>query len=118
MRIVLDTNVFISSFFGGNPRTIIDLWKDGRLTVDRCPTPREKRVAFPLAPGVAVVRAGDDLELRAPGGPVWLLRGGPGRFELRGGVYSESYGRSAPTTVIDLVSQAEELRWSLRLQPR
>jgi len=31
MRIVLDTNVFISSFFGGNPRTIIDLWKDGRL---------------------------------------------------------------------------------------
>ena len=33
MRIVLDTNVFISSFFGGNPRTIIDLWKDGRLTL-------------------------------------------------------------------------------------
>ena len=33
MRIVLDSNVFISSFFGGNPRTIIDLWKDGRLTL-------------------------------------------------------------------------------------
>jgi putative PIN family toxin of toxin-antitoxin system len=33
MRIVLETNVFISSFFGGNPRTIIDLWKDGRLTL-------------------------------------------------------------------------------------
>lgn len=33
MRIVLDTNVFISSFFGGNPRAIIDLWKDGRLTL-------------------------------------------------------------------------------------
>ena len=33
MRVVLDTNVFISSFFGGNPRTIIDLWKDGRLTL-------------------------------------------------------------------------------------
>ena len=33
MRIVLDTNVFISSFFGGNPRTIINLWKDGRLTL-------------------------------------------------------------------------------------
>ncbi|OHE16658.1 MAG: putative toxin-antitoxin system toxin component, PIN family [Syntrophobacterales bacterium GWC2_56_13] len=31
MRIVPDTNVFIASFFGGNPRTIIDLWKDGRL---------------------------------------------------------------------------------------
>jgi hypothetical protein len=33
MRIVLDTNVFISSFFGGNPRSIIDMWKDGRLTL-------------------------------------------------------------------------------------
>jgi putative PIN family toxin of toxin-antitoxin system len=33
MRIVLDTNVFISSFFGGNPRSIIDLWKDGRLAL-------------------------------------------------------------------------------------
>ncbi|MCX5854480.1 MAG: putative toxin-antitoxin system toxin component, PIN family [Deltaproteobacteria bacterium] len=33
MRVVLDTNVFIFSFFGGNPRAIIDLWKDGRLTL-------------------------------------------------------------------------------------
>jgi putative PIN family toxin of toxin-antitoxin system len=33
MRVVLDTNVFISSFFGGNPRAIIDLWKDGSLTL-------------------------------------------------------------------------------------
>jgi putative PIN family toxin of toxin-antitoxin system len=33
MRVVLDTNVFISSFFGGNPRAIIDLWKDGRMTL-------------------------------------------------------------------------------------
>ena len=33
MRIVLDANVFISSFFGGNSRTIIDLWMDGRLTL-------------------------------------------------------------------------------------
>jgi len=33
MRVVLDTNVFISSFFGGNSRAIIDLWKDGRLTL-------------------------------------------------------------------------------------
>lgn len=27
----MDTNVFISSFFGGNPRKIIDLWKQDRL---------------------------------------------------------------------------------------
>ena len=25
----MDSNVFISSFFGGNPRKIIDLWKSG-----------------------------------------------------------------------------------------
>jgi len=33
MRIVLDTNVFVSSFFGGNPRKIIDLWAKGELTL-------------------------------------------------------------------------------------
>ena len=32
-RIVADTNVFISSFFGGNPRKIIDLWKSGEITL-------------------------------------------------------------------------------------
>lgn len=31
IRVVLDTNVFVSSFFGGNPRKIIDLWKNGKL---------------------------------------------------------------------------------------
>ncbi|MBI5827244.1 MAG: putative toxin-antitoxin system toxin component, PIN family [Deltaproteobacteria bacterium] len=33
MIAVIDTNVFISSFFGGNPRKIIDLWKMGKLTL-------------------------------------------------------------------------------------
>jgi putative PIN family toxin of toxin-antitoxin system len=28
---VVDTNIFISSFFGGNPRKIIDLWKSGQI---------------------------------------------------------------------------------------
>ena len=32
-RIVLDTNVLISSFFGGNPRKMIDLWKSGEITL-------------------------------------------------------------------------------------
>ena len=32
-RVVVDTNVFISSFFGGNPRKIIDLWKSGKVTL-------------------------------------------------------------------------------------
>jgi len=31
IRAVVDTNVFISSFFGGNPRKIVDLWKQDRL---------------------------------------------------------------------------------------
>lgn len=33
MRVVIDTNVFVSSFFGGNPRRIVDLWKSGQVTV-------------------------------------------------------------------------------------
>ena len=33
MKVVIDTNVFISSFFGGNPRKIIDLWKKEKLTL-------------------------------------------------------------------------------------
>lgn len=31
LRVVIDTNVFVSSFFGGIPRRIIDLWRDGRI---------------------------------------------------------------------------------------
>lgn len=30
-RVVVDTNVFISSFFGGNPKEIINLWKKGEI---------------------------------------------------------------------------------------
>jgi len=33
MKAVIDTNVFISSFFGGNPRRIIDLWRTEKLTL-------------------------------------------------------------------------------------
>ena len=32
-KVVVDTNVFVSSFFGGNPRKIMDLWKSGQLTL-------------------------------------------------------------------------------------
>ncbi|MCJ7680917.1 MAG: putative toxin-antitoxin system toxin component, PIN family [Candidatus Aminicenantes bacterium] len=32
-RVVIDTNVFVSSFLGGNPRRVIDLWKDGRVVL-------------------------------------------------------------------------------------
>lgn len=30
-KVVIDTNVFVSSFFGGNPRKVIDLWKTGEI---------------------------------------------------------------------------------------
>ena len=33
IRVVVDTNVFISSFFGGNPRKVIDLWQSGGITL-------------------------------------------------------------------------------------
>jgi len=33
IRGVIDTNVFVSSFFGGNPRKIIDLWKNGKILI-------------------------------------------------------------------------------------
>ena len=33
IKVVLDTNVFVSSFFGGHPRKIVDLWKTGEITL-------------------------------------------------------------------------------------
>ncbi|MFN3740796.1 MAG: putative toxin-antitoxin system toxin component, PIN family [Thermodesulfovibrionales bacterium] len=33
MRVVIDTNVFVSSFFGGKPKKVIDLWKDGKISL-------------------------------------------------------------------------------------
>lgn len=33
MKVVIDTNVFVSSFFGGNPKKIIDLWKTEKITL-------------------------------------------------------------------------------------
>ncbi len=29
LRLVIDTNVLISSFFGGNPKKVIDIWRKG-----------------------------------------------------------------------------------------
>ncbi len=38
MKIVIDTNVFVSSFLNpsGSPRAIIDLWKNGTVTLCLC----------------------------------------------------------------------------------
>ncbi len=33
IKVVLGTNVFVSSFFDGHPRDIVDLWKTGEITI-------------------------------------------------------------------------------------
>lgn len=33
MRVVVDTNVFVSSFFGGRPRQVVELWQRGDITL-------------------------------------------------------------------------------------
>ena len=33
MRVVIDTNVFVSSFFGGTPREVIACWMRGEITL-------------------------------------------------------------------------------------
>ena len=33
LRVVIDTNVFISSFFGGVPREVINLWKNREIVL-------------------------------------------------------------------------------------
>jgi len=33
IKVVLDTNVFVSSFFGGNPRKVIGLWQSGEVAL-------------------------------------------------------------------------------------
>ncbi len=33
LKVIIDTNVFVSSFFGGIPREIINLWKDGKIVI-------------------------------------------------------------------------------------
>jgi putative PIN family toxin of toxin-antitoxin system len=44
MRVVIDTNVFISSFFGGNQRKIIDLWQKSEITICLSPNIIEEYV--------------------------------------------------------------------------
>ena len=33
MKVVIDTNIFVSSFFGGNPKKIIELWSKGEIII-------------------------------------------------------------------------------------
>ena len=81
MIVVLDTNVFISSFFGGNPRLIIDHWKTGRFKIGLSPAiieeyievlgrlgladePELKEILDLLARGAGILFTVDPPELR------------------------------------------------------
>jgi putative PIN family toxin of toxin-antitoxin system len=81
MIVVLDTNVFVSSFFGGNPRRIIDLWKSGRFKSGLSPAiieeyievlgrlgladePELKEILDFLAGGAGILFTADPSELR------------------------------------------------------
>jgi putative PIN family toxin of toxin-antitoxin system len=33
LKVVIDTNIFVSSFLGGRPRQVIDLWKRGEVVL-------------------------------------------------------------------------------------
>lgn len=33
MKVVIDTNIFLSSLYGGNPKKIIDFWRLGKITL-------------------------------------------------------------------------------------
>lgn len=33
MKVVIDTNIFISSFFGGNPKKVIDHWRNSKIVL-------------------------------------------------------------------------------------
>jgi putative PIN family toxin of toxin-antitoxin system len=35
-KVVIDTNVFVSSYFGGYPASVIDLWKEAKIHICLC----------------------------------------------------------------------------------
>ena len=75
LRFVVDTNVLISSFFGGNPKKVIDLWRRGRailcLTQEVLEEYLRVMARLPIAPEtksklVAILQEKRNLELVTP----------------------------------------------------
>jgi uncharacterized protein len=63
MRVVVDTNIFISSFFGGYPKRIIDLWKTGAITLCLTNAIIEEYVAVLRRMELDIQELGEILEL-------------------------------------------------------
>jgi len=75
LRLVIDTNVLISSFFGGNPKKVIDLWRRGAailcLTEEILQEYLRVMARFPIKPEtknelIAILREGRNTELIDP----------------------------------------------------
>lgn len=75
LRLVIDTNVLISSFFVGNPKEVIDLWRRGRavlcLTQEVLEEYLRVMARLPIAPEtqsklVAILQEKRNIELVTP----------------------------------------------------
>jgi putative PIN family toxin of toxin-antitoxin system len=75
LRLVIDTNVLISSFFGGNPKKVIDLWSRGGtilcLTQEVLEEYLRVMARLPIAPEtksklVAILQEKRNIELVTP----------------------------------------------------
>ena len=75
LRLVIDTNVLISSFFGGNPKKVIDLWRKGSAVLCLTEQILEEYlrviVRLPIAPEtknrlVAILREKRNIEMVNP----------------------------------------------------
>jgi putative PIN family toxin of toxin-antitoxin system len=86
LRLVIDTNVLISSFFGGNPKKVIDLWREGRaiLCVTQGVLEEYLRVIarLPIAPEsknklVAILQEKSNIELVNPSRHYSVIREDP-----------------------------------------
>lgn len=61
MKVVVDTNVFISSFFGGNPGKVIDFWKQGKITLCFTNAILDEYIDVLMQMGLAGTKELDDL---------------------------------------------------------
>lgn len=77
MRVVVDTNVFVSSFYGGWPRKVLDLWRTGQITLCLCPGIIDEYVAALGRMGLADKRELSELLALFRGGTQCLFAANP-----------------------------------------